>query len=342
LPPPGGVPIRIHVLTPLGALVFTGFRFAPGAWVGFLLLVLLHEMGHALLVMRYRLRVSSIDLHAYGGLCRWSGQATDWERAVIAWGGVVAQAALWAVTVGVVAVFGYPRDMFARELVEVFTRTNLWLMLINLAPFPPLDGVEAWRGVGELRRRWASRAPPAGDPPRSETSESIPDTKLSPEEARRIATWGKHVSVKIPITNTRQESAIPLIGKLSQEGIGVNATAILSFNQAILAAKAGATYVSIFAGRVADEGNDPAIVIQNVRRWLDDWGLSAHIIVGSIRTVMDIQNAALAGTHIITVPPQFLPKMVDHRYSRETVRQFVQDAEKTITQMAKSRAAAGV
>ncbi len=130
--------------------------------------------------------------------------------------------------------------------------------------------------------------------------------------------------------------------QLSQEGIGVNATAILSFNQAILAAKAGATYVSIFAGRVADEGNDPAIVIQNVRRWLDDWGLSAHIIVGSIRTVMDIQNAALAGTHIITVPPQFLPKMVDHRYSRETVRQFVQDAEKTIAQMAKSRAAAGV
>jgi stage IV sporulation protein FB len=163
-----GVPIRIHLLTPLGALVFTGFRFAPGAWVGFLLLVLLHEMGHALLVMRYRLRVSSIELHAYGGLCRWSGQATDWERAVIAWGGVIAQATLGAVTVGLVAVFGYPRDMFARELVEVFTRTNLWLMLINLAPFPPLDGAEAWKIVGELRRRWSS-------------------PKLSPEDARRIA-----------------------------------------------------------------------------------------------------------------------------------------------------------
>jgi transaldolase len=55
---------------------------------------------------------------------------------------------------------------------------------------------------------------------------------------------------------------------------------------------------------------------------------------------MDIQNAALAGAHIITIPPQFLPKMVDHRYTRETVRQFVQDAEKTITQMAKARVAA--
>jgi transaldolase len=128
--------------------------------------------------------------------------------------------------------------------------------------------------------------------------------------------------------------------RLSQEGIGVNATAILSFNQALLAAKAGATYVSIFAGRVADEGNDPVVTIRNVRRWLDDWELSSHIIVGSIRTVMDIQNAALAGAHIITIPPQFLPKMVDHRYTRETVRQFVQDAEKTLKEMSKTKVVA--
>jgi len=168
------------------------------------------------------------------------------------------------------------------------------------------------------------------------------DREIMLEQARTFATWARNIVVKIPIVNEFGESCLGVMHQLSQEGIGVNATAILSFNQAILAAKAGATYVSIFAGRVADEGNDPAIVIQNVRRWLDDWGLSAHIIVGSIRTVMDIQNAALAGTHIITVPPQFLPKMVDHRYSRETVRQFVQDAEKTIAQMAKSRAAAGV
>ena len=120
----------------------------------------------------------------------------------------------------------------------------------------------------------------------------------------------------------------------------MNATAILSFSQALLAGKAGATYVSIFAGRVADEGNDPVVTIRNVRRWLDDWELSSHIIVGSIRTVMDIQNAALAGAHIITVPPQFLAKMVDHRNTRETVRQFVQDAEKTLKEMGKAKAAA--
>jgi transaldolase len=164
------------------------------------------------------------------------------------------------------------------------------------------------------------------------------DPEVMIEQARTFATWARNIVVKIPIVNEHGESCLGVMHRLSQEGIGVNATAILSFNQAMLAAKAGATYVSIFAGRVADEGNDPAVTIGNVRRWLDDWELSSRIIVGSIRTVMDIQNAALAGAHIITVPPQFLPKMVDHRYTRETVRQFVQDAEKTIKNMKKVKA----
>ncbi len=164
------------------------------------------------------------------------------------------------------------------------------------------------------------------------------DRKVMVEQARTFATWARNIVVKIPIVNEHGESCLGVMHRLSQEGIGVNATAILSFNQAMLAAKAGATYVSIFAGRVADEGNDPAITIRNTRRWLDDWQISSHIIVGSIRTVMDIQSAALAGAHIITIPPQFLPKMVDHRYTRETVRQFVQDAEKTLDQIKNSKA----
>jgi len=91
---------------------------------------------------------------------------------------------------------------------------------------------------------------------------------------------------------------------------------------------------------VADEGNDPAVVIRNVRNWLDEWKSPSRIIVGSIRTVMDIQNAALAGAHVITIPPQFLPKMVDHRYTRETVRQFNEDATKVAEQITRAKAAA--
>jgi transaldolase len=156
-------------------------------------------------------------------------------------------------------------------------------------------------------------------------------------QARMFATWARNIVVKVPVINEFGESCLGVIYKLSQEGIAVNATAILAFNQAILAAKAGATYVSIFGGRVADEGSDPAVTIRNVRQWLNDWALSARIIVGSIRSVMDVQSAALAGAHIVTVPPQFLAKMIDHRYTRETVRQFVQDAEKSMEEMSQAR-----
>lgn len=156
-------------------------------------------------------------------------------------------------------------------------------------------------------------------------------------QGRSFAALAPNVAVKIPVVNEHGESCLGVISTLSREGIRVNTTAILSFNQAILAAKAGAAYVSIFAGRVADEGNDPAIVISNVRRWLDDWEYPTEIIVGSIRTVLDIQNAALAGAHIITIPPQFLSKMVDHKYTRDTVRQFNRDAEKAFAEIAEVR-----
>jgi len=157
------------------------------------------------------------------------------------------------------------------------------------------------------------------------------------QQARVFARWAQNVVVKIPVINEDGESCLGVINTLNREGILVNTTAILSFNQAILAAKAGATYVSIFAGRVADEGNDPTVVIRNVRQWLDAWDYTAKIIVGSIRTVMDIQAAALAGAHIITIPPQFLAKMVDHKYTRETVHQFNLDAEKALAQIAEVR-----
>jgi transaldolase len=191
-------------------------------------------------------------------------------------------------------------------------------------------------GVAEIEEGARRLAAMLGDLPLS-VEVTTNDRVAMLEEARQFASWARNIVVKIPVINEYGESCLGVIHRLSQEGIAINSTAILSFNQAILAAKAGATYVSIFAGRVADEGNDPAVVIHNVRRWLDDWDFSTRIIVGSIRTIMDIQNAALAGAHIITIPPQFLPKMVDHRYTRETVRQFVQDAQKTLAEMKQTK-----
>ena len=195
-------------------------------------------------------------------------------------------------------------------------------------------------GVKDLEEGARGLATLLGDRPLSvEVTSNDRATML--EQARIFATWARNIVIKIPIINESGESCLGVIHELTQEGIGVNATAILSFNQGMLAAKAGATYVSIFGGRVADEGNDPSVVIRNVRQWLDAWEYPARIIVGSIRTAIDIQNGALAGAHIITVPPQFLPKMVDHRYTRETVRQFVQDAEKTLDLIREAKSGLG-
>ncbi len=175
---------------------------------------------------------------------------------------------------------------------------------------------------------------------------SVEVTTNNPNEmvgqARAFAQWAPNIVVKIPVINENGDSCLGVMSALSRDGIPVNATAILSFNQAMLAAKAGATYVSIFAGRIADEGNDPAIVIRNTRTWLDDWQIASKIIVGSIRAVGDIQSAALAGAHILTIPPQFLSKMLDHKYTRETVRQFNQDAEKALAGISKMSARTAV
>jgi transaldolase len=107
----------------------------------------------------------------------------------------------------------------------------------------------------------------------------------------------------------------------------------------ILAAKSGATYASIFAGRVSDEGGNAAQVIMDAAEWLERWDFKCKLIIGSIRSVGDVLSAAMAGAHIITIPPQFLAKMADHKYTRETVRQFVDDAKKALDMMEKTRIA---
>ena len=153
------------------------------------------------------------------------------------------------------------------------------------------------------------------------------------QQARIFASWASNIVVKIPVINQSGEPCLGVIKTLTEEGIKINVTAMMSFGQVALAAKAGGTYLSIFAGRVSDEGHDSPRLIRMAREWLDMWGYKSKIIVGSIREVINIQDAAVAGAHIITVPPKFLEKMVDHKFTRETVRQFVADAVKSLKQM---------
>jgi len=156
-------------------------------------------------------------------------------------------------------------------------------------------------------------------------------------QAQRFASWAPNIVVKIPQITQDGVPCYGVIKQLESEGIKVNATIALSLGQVILAAKAGATYISIFAGRVADEGGNAPEVIMNSVEWLERWKYKSKIIVGSIRSVGDVLSAAIAGAHIITIPPQFLGKMADHKYTRETVRQFVNDAQKALDMMEKAR-----
>lgn len=152
-----GAPIRIHWSTPLGVLFFTGFRFIPGAWLGFVLVILIHELGHALMVAAYGQRTIAIDVHGFGGLCWWDGYPTPMGRAMIAWGGVIAQAALALATLVIVTFAGPPEAPFAAALVGSFVGPNLATIATNLLPIPPLDGAEAWKILPILRSRMRRR-----------------------------------------------------------------------------------------------------------------------------------------------------------------------------------------
>ncbi len=157
------------------------------------------------------------------------------------------------------------------------------------------------------------------------------------KQAREFASWAANITVKIPQITQDGIPCYGVIKQLEDEGIKVNATIAMSLGQVILAAKAGATYISIFAGRVGDEGGDVPQVIRNSVDWLERWKYQNKIIIGSIRSVADILQAAVAGAHIITIPPQFLTRMADHKYTRATVEQFVGDAQKALEMMTKAK-----
>ena len=174
---------------------------------------------------------------------------------------------------------------------------------------------------------------------------AIPDLPISFEvfsddfptmerEARAIASWGGNTYVKIPITNTKGESAAPLIRTLSAEGFSLNVTAILTLAQvravAAAAAPAARTIVSVFAGRIADTGVDPVPVMSEAVGMLR--GLpKAELLWASPRELLNLFHAEGCGCHIITATPDIIAKLKLvgkdlAAYSLETVKMFHDDA----------------
>jgi transaldolase len=149
-------------------------------------------------------------------------------------------------------------------------------------------------------------------------------------QAREFAQWAENINVKITIHGPNGElDNVEAVHELeTKHNVRINCTAMMSAQQCLLASLAGATYVSIFGGRVNNMGYNTCGEITKLRNVLDQFDLKSQIIVGSTREVLNVIEWLEAGAHIVTVVPNLIEGMIVHPYSKETVRMFLNDAKK--------------
>jgi len=150
------------------------------------------------------------------------------------------------------------------------------------------------------------------------------DTEGMVEEARRLVKFGSNVVVKIPMI----ADGLKAIRMLSMEGIKTNCTLIFSANQAILAAKAGATYVSPFIGRLDDAGHEGMQIIRDIVQIFRNYKFDTKVLVASVRHPLHVVEAAKIGADIVTMPPDVLEKMLKHPLTDKGLSTFLDDWEK--------------
>lgn len=141
------------------------------------------------------------------------------------------------------------------------------------------------------------------------------------EDARRLAKLGKNIAVKIPMTS----EGLKAVRILSREKIMTNVTLCFSSTQALLAAKAGATFVSAFIGRLDDISHDGMRLVQETKQIFGNYGFSTQIIVASIRHPLHVLEAAKAGADIATIPFNVLEKLIKHPQTDIGIDRFLQD-----------------
>ncbi|MFA7677117.1 MAG: transaldolase family protein [Candidatus Omnitrophota bacterium] len=158
-------------------------------------------------------------------------------------------------------------------------------------------------------------------------------------QAREFSGWAENIVVKITAHGPEGElDNMEVVHELeTKHNIRVNVTAMMSAQQCFLASLAGASYVSIFGGRVNNMGYNAVEEIKKLRKLLDDFRLKSQIIVGSTREVLNIIEWLYAGAHIVTALPKLIEGMLIHPYTKETVRMFLDDSLKLKEQMSHER-----
>ncbi|MHC4663214.1 MAG: fructose-6-phosphate aldolase [Planctomycetota bacterium] len=144
------------------------------------------------------------------------------------------------------------------------------------------------------------------------------------KEARQVCELSPNVVAKIPMI----EEGLKAVKILAEEGIKTNVTLCFSANQALLAAKAGATYVSPFVGRLDDIGQTGMDLIQEIRAIYDNYGFSTKLLAASLRHPIHIKEAAMIGADTITAPYKTLLQMVKHALTDNGLKKFLADWEK--------------
>lgn len=144
------------------------------------------------------------------------------------------------------------------------------------------------------------------------------------DEGRNLRNYGDNVVVKVPMT----PDGLKACKALTAEGIPVNVTLIFSSNQAVLAAKAGAKYVSPFIGRLDDIGQDGMLLIKEIKTIFSNYNFGTQILVASIRHPLHVVDAAKIGADVVTLPPGVLDKMLKHPLTDIGLKNFLADWEK--------------
>ncbi len=151
------------------------------------------------------------------------------------------------------------------------------------------------------------------------------DAESMIREGKALHDIHKNVVVKIPMTT----EGLKAIRALEEVGIPTNCTLIFSVNQALLALQSGASYISPFIGRLDDIGNDGMDLIKSLAEIIDFYGYESEIIAASVRHSLHVQQAAMAGAHIATVPYKVFKQMVSHPLTDKGIDQFNKDFEGT-------------
>ena len=144
------------------------------------------------------------------------------------------------------------------------------------------------------------------------------------EEAHRLKKYGPNVIVKVPMI----PEGLKAVKKLKEEGISTNVTLVFSANQAVLAAKAGASYVSPFIGRLDDAGQDGMTLIREIVQIFNNYRFDTNVLVASVRHPMHVVDAGKIGAHVVTLPPDILGKMMAHPLTDTGLAAFLSDWEK--------------